>query len=74
LAASSLGCRLCGGVTKMAKDKGRMGYMHEGLKKHEPPANDASRAPIGSKHPSVDKDANRSGTAETPPTLGPRTA
>ena len=57
----------------MAKGKGS-GYMHEGLKTKSPSVNDKSRAPIGSKHPHVDKDACRSGAAETPPTIGPRTA
>jgi len=62
----------------MSKDKmkspGKAGKasMMGGLKKSEPSSSDKStQLKMG---PSVDSNAVRSGTAETPATLGPRTA
>lgn len=54
------------------KMKGSMGRMHEGMTKKEPSSSDKSTDLKMS--PSVNEGATRSGTAETPQTLGPRTA
>jgi hypothetical protein len=40
----------------MAKKGNGAGFLHEGLKTHSPPVQDKSRAPIGSKHPTVDRE------------------
>ena len=54
---------------------GNEGGFHAGMERHNPPESDPSRAPIGTKHPTVDEGANRSEVGQVnPPTLGPRTA
>jgi len=53
---------------------GKTGGLLKGLKTMSPPAQDKSRKPIGESHPNVDSGANRSETAPTPATIGPRTA
>jgi hypothetical protein len=59
----------------MAKGKGA-GYMHEGLKTHNPPVNDSSRKELAREHPtSVDAKDRPDGVGEVrPATIGPRTA
>lgn len=57
----------------MAKGKMKAGAsMKKGLSNHSPSSSDSSTKLKMS--PTVDSDATRSGTAETPETLGPRTA
>jgi hypothetical protein len=58
----------------MSKKEGKRGGILAGLKTKSLPAEDASRAPIGKKHPSVDTGANRSEPSGHTPTIGPRSA
>lgn len=61
-------------MAKKDKKGGGQSTLMEGLSTKSPPVYDSSRKPIGEGKPSVDEGAVRDGVAETPPTLGPRTA